>query len=301
MRTYRNFNRRNAWLYRNCKPLVRQYRRLQAICKDMSFVQPARCEIARKKKDNAFDLVQIETVNRCINDCAFCPVNRNEDPRPFREMDRKLFESVVIQMARIEYSGWLGLFSNNEPLLDPRLSQFAARARSMLPGAKIYIYTNGMLLTKDTFVELMQHLDYVVINNYTEDGTIIPAVHEVLAYVHRHPDYETRVVLAVIDKQAIRDTRGGLAKNRSRCWFLRAPCALPFKQLVIRPDGKVSLCCQDVLGAFTMGDLAHEEIMAVWRGDRYQEVRAMIEQGRNLIPYCSNCDFYSLHHSPVPL
>jgi radical SAM protein with 4Fe4S-binding SPASM domain len=301
MRIYRNYTKRKAWLYRNLKPLVRQYRRLQAIRKDILFVQSARSEIAGKKADGVFDLVQIETVNRCINDCAFCPVNRNADPRPYSLMDPSLFESIIGQMAHIKYNRWLGLFSNNEPLLDPSLPQLAAHARSMLPEAKIYIYTNGILLTTDAFVELMQHLDYMVINNYTEDGSIIPTVQQVLSYIHAHPEYESRVVLAVIDKLAIRDTRGGLAANRSRCWFLRAPCAMPFKQLVIRPDGKVSLCCQDVLGAFTMGDLTHQELMAVWRSALFREMRDILERGRNLIPYCGNCDFYSLPHNPVPL
>lgn len=34
-----------------------------------------------------------------------------------------------------------------------------------------------------------------------------------------------------------------------------ATCMLPFMQLIVRPDGKVSRCCQDALGRLPWGIL----------------------------------------------
>ena len=31
--------------------------------------------------------IEIETLNRCNNDCSFCPVSRGNDIRPYQKMD----------------------------------------------------------------------------------------------------------------------------------------------------------------------------------------------------------------------
>jgi biotin synthase-like enzyme len=50
-----------------------------------------------------FSYIEIETINRCNNDCAFCPVNRNDDPRPKAVMDDGLLRAIVSQLQDIDY------------------------------------------------------------------------------------------------------------------------------------------------------------------------------------------------------
>ena len=41
--------------------------------------------------------IEIETVNRCNNTCSFCPVNRNNDTRPYQKMTDEFFYSLIVE------------------------------------------------------------------------------------------------------------------------------------------------------------------------------------------------------------
>lgn len=240
-----------------------------------------------------FKLVQIETINKCNNDCNFCPANKNVDPRPSILMDRALFLFIIEQLREMEYSGCLELFSNNEPLLDNRIVEFSEIVRKALPSASIRIFTNGTLLTLEKFKKIIPYLDKLRIDNYSDDGrTLISPVERLYNVIKDKEEYKEKVEIVTIKKNAIRSTRGGLAKNRSKVYFLKSPCVYPFSQITIRPDGKVSLCCNDVYGNYTLGDLTKQTLSDVWNGGAYWSIRDELLRGRDHVPMCRNCDVF---------
>ncbi|MBQ9628758.1 MAG: SPASM domain-containing protein [Synergistaceae bacterium] len=89
-------------------------------------------------------------------------------------------------------------------------------------------------------------------------------------------------------------SRGGQSPNKLGNHDTRAVnimCALPFRQLIIRPTGEVSLCCNDALGKYTLGDLRTQTISEVWHSERYEAVRAeMIANARKNLKLCCECD-----------
>ena len=245
-----------------------------------------------------FTHVEVETVNRCNGECAFCPVNRKADPRPPVRIDEALFTDIVDQLASLRYAGTLGLYSNNEPLLDPRLVDFAAIARDKLPDAHIYITTNGSLLTPDLFRRLMPHLDRMVVNNYASTPAMHPNIREFHDFClsgegRRLIDGKT-VVISLRCREDVLSSRAGNSPNRrppSRP--PAASCVLPFSQFIVRPDGMVSLCCNDALGQVTLGDLNRQSMAEIWRGAAFADVRrAMAASGRSALPLCRACDFF---------
>ena len=61
--------------------------------------------------------------------------------------------------------------------------------------------------------------------------------------------------------------------------------------MVIRPDGKVSLCCNDALGHMTLGDLNESSVTEVWNGQGYKKIRKEMQMnGRKNLNLCKNCD-----------
>jgi radical SAM protein with 4Fe4S-binding SPASM domain len=66
----------------------------------------------------------------------------------------------------------------------------------------------------------------------------------------------------------------------------------PFYNLPIKPDGKISLCCNDALGKMTMGDLSKEGVLDIWLGSKYQQIRKAMLKGRKFISLCSSCDAF---------
>lgn len=127
-----------------------------------------------------FCTIEIETQNRCNNDCPFCPVNRNNDTRKPAVMKDELFYTIIDQLRAMDYHGNISLFSNNEPLLDGRILKFIEHAKKSLPNARHTLYTNGILLDTEKFSVLVKNLDALIIDNYDDNFELIPSVKKVL-------------------------------------------------------------------------------------------------------------------------
>ena len=242
-----------------------------------------------------FDHVEIETVNRCNGSCDFCPVSKRNDIREYAVMKDELFESIILQLAEINYAGRLALFSNNEPFLDPDILKRHKYAREKLPKARMHLFTNGTLLTIDRFKELILYLDELIIDNYQQDLKLIKPCQEIVSYCEEHPELNSKVTIVLRKPKEILSSRGGSAPNRKDIIsYKKDRCVLPYKQLIIRPDGKVSLCCSDALGQNTLGDLTKDSIMEVWDGQEFKAVRRALYEGRENWKYCQYCDFFSI-------
>lgn len=206
-------------------------------------------------------------------------------------MTPELCNSIMNQLAELDYTGRVALYSNNEPLLDPRIFEFAAQARRALPKAHVYVFTNGTLLTLEKFVRLIPNLDTLVIDVYYSGEEGLPEnIRPIVEYCTEHEELQTKVKIQLIDRHAIRNNRGCKSKNRCETHHFACPCDFPFIQLVIRPDGKVSLCCNDGTREYTMGDLKSERIVDVWRGEKFQRIREAGRNTRRATGKCLNCD-----------
>lgn len=245
------------------------------------------------KTNHMFHHIEIETINRCNMSCEFCPVNKNVDSREKKIMDEKLFKKIIDELADMNYSGRIALFSNNEPLLDDRIMEFHRYTRKKLPNARMHLFTNGTLMTLDIFKELAEILDELIIDNYNQDLKLIKPCEEIVEYCKEHPELIEKVTIDLRKPKEILTSRGGDAPNRKQKYADgTVKCILPFQQLVIRPDGKVSLCCNDPLGKCTLGDLSKESILDVWNGEPYKMVRNALINGRENFEHCKYCDTY---------
>lgn len=246
-------------------------------------------------KQVLFDHVEIETVNRCNGGCDFCPVSKKNDTREYKVMSRQLFEKIIDQLAEINYSGKIALFSNNEPFLDEDILDKHKYARERLPNARMHLFTNGTLLKLEWFIEIMNYLDELIIDNYQQELKLIKPCEEIVKYCEQHPELKKKVTIVLRKPHEILSSRGGDAPNRKNLVsYGEDRCILPYKQLIIRPDGKVSLCCNDPLGKNTLGDLSKESIMDVWYNDRFKMVRKCLYEGRKNWKHCEYCDVFSL-------
>lgn len=250
--------------------------------------------IAGQRPFPIFTKVEIETINRCNHTCVFCPVNKNVDKRPFKIMEPDLFNSIIKQLKELNYSASIGLFSNNEPLLDKRIVELCKITKEALPNAFLYLYTNGLLLTVKKLDELMPYLDKLIIDNYNDKRELVEPVKEIYRYCSKKSLYSGKLEIIMRKQKEHLTTRAGQSGNRSKIKPLKSPCIYPFCQLVIRPDGKISLCCNDALGKITMGDLTVDKIIDVWNGRNYGEVREKILKGRRYLDLCQSCDFIGL-------
>ena len=249
-----------------------------------------------KEKVPLFEFIEVETINRCNGMCSFCPVNKKVDPRIETKMEKGLFKKIIDELSSLNYSGELSLFSNNEPLLDERIIEFHKYAREKLPKARMHLFTNGTLLSLEIFLELMKYLDELIIDNYQQELKLLKPVAAINEYVSTHPELKEKVTIVLRKPHEILTSRGGDAPNRTNVQsYGDETCALPFEQMIIRPDGKVSLCCNDPLGRNTLGDVNNNSLQEIWYGDKYKMVRQCIAEGRKNWKQCEFCDTFYLY------
>lgn len=164
-----------------------------------------------------------------------------------------------------------------------------------MPNARMHMFTNGTLLTLDKFIALTDVLDELIIDNYHQQLKLIKPCEQIKEYCEAHPELKKKVTISLRKPQEILTSRGGTAPNRKELMdYGKERCVLPFKQMIVRPDGKISLCCNDALGRFTLGDAGKEGLLDIWYGSRFQMVRKCLYEGRQNWGNCKNCDTFMI-------
>lgn len=219
-----------------------------------------------------FKLVEIETINRCNGVCEFCGVSANAKQRPFAKMTETLFKKIIDELSELNYKGYLSLFSNNEPFLDERIVEFAKYARQKVPLVHHYLFTNGTVVTEEKYIEIMHYLDRMHVDVYIHPEDEEPEyVRNIKRWASRNR-FESKMSYQYVSPDCVRESRGGTAPNK-KSGSLEELCKLPLLQMVIRPDGKVSLCCNDALGQMTLGDVNEKSLQEIWFSDEYSLIR----------------------------
>ena len=263
---------------------------------DKNFINITRKEIQKCLEQENYPLpyaIEIETYNKCNGDCDFCPVNVKLDPRKHTKMSDELFYSIIQQLKELNYSNHISLYSNNEPLLDNRIFDFVEYAKKELPNATHFLFSNGLLMNLEKFKKLITNLDYMVIDNYYEgEEKLHKNIKEIAEYCLANEELLKKVKIQVIDKHMLRNNRAGNAKNRKQSYKIKSPCFHPYSQMVIRPTGQLSLCCNDALGQMTMGDLTKETLINAWNSEKYRTLRENMKLQRCPNTLCEKCDSF---------
>lgn len=240
-----------------------------------------------------FAHVEIETINRCNGICSFCPVNRRDDKRKLHKMSDELYEKIILELEELDYSGRIAPFSNNEPFLDEKIIERTRFMREHLPKAKLHMFTNGTLLTLEKYLQIIELLDDLVIDNYDENLELMESIKEIYQYCVEHPELIEKTSIVLRKPNEILTTRGGEAPNRKKQPdFSMIKCGVPYRQVIIRPTGEISLCCNDPLGRFTLGNVLEDKLIDIWHGKRFQEIRNLLKDGRGNLEHCKHCDYF---------
>lgn len=247
-------------------------------------------DIIAKEPFPLFNKIEIETINQCNNTCSFCPVNVFADIRVHKTMSMELFIKIISELKNTKYAGAINLFSNNEPLLDPFLLERLKYARINLPDAYIFIYTNGILLTPEKLLDLLPYTDYIHINNYHSKPELLNGHKKLQQVLMENNISEDKVEIHLRNKNECLSTRAGQAPNRIKKSNLESICILPFSQIVIRPDGNISFCCNDAYGQFSLGNVSTESLKDIWYGEKFEKNRINMLKGRLCQIPCDKCD-----------
>ena len=243
-------------------------------------------------KHKNIKLIQLETHNRCNNDCQFCPVSIGNEKREYHKMSEELFIKIMNNLSKMNYNQSISLFDNNEPFLDTRIVDFFRIAREKLPNAFHYIMTNGLVLSLEQFKESCKYLDMFLIDNYNNNDELNPKTKIIYDFCMQNPEYKEKTVILMRRKDEILTSRAGNSPNRQNTLKkIKNLCSLPYWQFHIRPDGKISLCCNDAWGQMTLGDLNNNTVEEIFNSQYYNKICKKLLKGRDKIKICEYCDY----------
>lgn len=256
-----------------------------------------------------FNHVFFELRSKCNNSCSFCPANIYADTREDITMPMDLYKKAIQELKELNFSGRVNFYLNNEPLIVKKLFEYIEYAVSQLDKArKFQILTNGLALTKEKSRQLLESgITSINVNWYHDnfESSLPKNIIEFKGMVKEFNQQKRKKVVLVIQRRKITEVltnRSGDApkKNNDRIIPLRGFCEYPFSQFAINPEGKVSLCCNDVYYKSVLGDIRKEKIGDIWNNRAFQNARKNLWDGnRGNLDMCKYCDHYGLQPGKI--
>jgi organic radical activating enzyme len=273
----------------------------------------------------------LEVTNRCNLACVMCHFHGRgvKRVRPIGDMSREIWEQVLDEIRGIGLPVSLVTHGAGEPLLHPDLLEILTEARK-IPRIRVGFMTNGMALTPQVsrrILDLGVHwlafsIDGVEPESHARyrkgsDLRLIDANIQALLRLKNERTSKTPALLfnmvslpelepqrdAYVEKWLPHAEQVMISAYRPIGWRRlpqtrrpspRRPCPNPFRQLVISWQGTTGLCCEDIHCEVITGDVRHQSITEIWRGEPISRVRSAHLEGRfNDIPFCVPCDTWA--------
>ena len=269
--------------------------------------------------------VQIELAEGCNLRCTFCGLSgiREQKEHDFKFMDAATLSVFVEEMVQANWNPRIEFAMHGEPTMHPDPAKMVGLVRALSPGWSIMMTSNGGGLLKkpgpvhNISALFAAGLNVLALDDY-EGANIVPKIRDALARDWSGHDHSGPTIY-----EYPRDTVGnphtrrrpgdkhlvfiqdiGAAKTGTHSSLnnhagagappldapLAARCAKPFRELSVRWDGRVAVCCNDWRGAYQCGSVVHDGVEAVWNGPAMGAARRMLYHSNRDFGPCTGCD-----------
>lgn len=276
--------------------------------------------------------IQIEPTEGCNLRCSFCGIrgirestgNRVALSGPYKFMQPATAAALAAQVASLGWNPRIEFAMHGEPTANPELPAIVRAVRSYLPRVPVMLTTNAIPLLSGwpgSVIELFQAgVDTIGVDDYKPYkaresvlGTRVPGV-RVLRYpqdgnaasIHRRPvNGERRLVLVeALDEADI----GNHSKVGNHAGAAFPPdtraagkrCAKPFREMSVRWDGSVAICCNDWRGTFKLGNVNTNGVAAIWWAPAMEAARRHLYRGRRVFAPCQGCTHTTYRNGLLP-
>lgn len=204
-------------------------------------------------------------------------------------MDQEVFEKILYDLRAINYSKLIGPFVNNEPLMDKRIDSFIRMISHILPSASSYLFSNGDLLDKERLHGLFDAgLQKVIISVHS--GERVSFYREMLEYFggKRVAIYD---VLNLNKEKSFHNRGGSITSEIVNQDKSEGSCVLPFRQVIVNPDGDICLCCCDFYYEAVFGNVKNSSLVDIFmNNEKLNEIREhLCKKSRKGLVLCENC------------
>lgn len=290
------------------------------------------------KQDAPFAL-QIELSEGCNLYCDFCGLQgiRTQKEKNFKFMTVENAKNIAKQIAANEWNPRIEFAMHGEPTMNPDYIKIVKVFRKHLPGRQLMMTSNGGGLLRPPgvfeslrelfdaglnvfafdayeYVKIKDKIDPILFANTEEFRSFDSTAFEVHAYPqepkwspHNRYGHKARVFIRVEDISVAKAGTHSTLNNHCGSGSpglkepLKARCAKPFRELSIRWDGEVAICCNDWRGVYQCGNVVKDGLAAVWNGHEFMSARRYLMQGdRAALKPCDVCDAKSYRVGLLP-
>lgn len=271
--------------------------------------------------------IQVEPVQGCNLGCDFCGIHAigyQQKQRGLDFMELSTAQSVARQAAELGWNPRIEFAVHGEPTLHPDLSGLVKAFRDELPGAYLLITSNGGGLLTDTITKVQELFDAglntLALDDYESNKIVQRVLHniggDVLFDVFDYPKNRSasphtrhngqRVVIIEDLGNAKSGTHSSIHNSAGDAFPLDYSkegkrCAKVFREISVRWDGNVAICCNDWSGTFKVGNVITDGLNSVWHHPRMYAARAALYAGERsaLIP-CHGCNATTYRNGLLP-
>jgi 2-deoxy-scyllo-inosamine dehydrogenase (SAM-dependent)/8-amino-3,8-dideoxy-alpha-D-manno-octulosonate transaminase len=252
-----------------------------------------------------FERLEIESVSNCNRDCWFCPRSYDRSgtylnaagERTFEAMPTGMVLNILEQAQALGFAGEVTFHFFSEPLLDERNPSFAREARRR--GMRPFLHTNGDVLRNNAALceEVKAVYDHIVVGVYDyENEEELQSEKAFWLSTLAGADLRFSYIAAA-------GARGAPNLGVPRAWvppdarmtlpdlvFDHAPCSRPLQRMLIRYDGRIANCCEDMKAEFELGSVYEHTLEELWFSSRHVEVvRDLLAGRRARYELCKRC------------
>jgi len=252
---------------------------------------------------------------------------KNSHPYKFLGWGTALVIAKGIQKAQREYK-WnprIEMAMHGEPTMNPEYRDIVALLREQLPRTHLQMTTNGGGLLKGDLSQNINNLmdaglNVLLLDNY-EGIKICDKVIEVYkgphpllfypqdkkANPHRRRKPTDHDIVITQDIAAASRGNHATINNHAGAAFPRnnraegKRCAKVFREMSIRQDGNVAICCNDWPGYYRCGSvLRGVSLEELWQNDAFLAARKKLYHGQRNFGPCDGCDALSYRPGLLP-
>lgn len=272
--------------------------------------------------------VQLEPVEGCSLACSFCGIQsirkngadamratHGKNSAPYCFMDIGVVRKIARDTKLLDWNPRWEFAMHGEPSMHPNLPLLVRAVRAFHKTAYILVTSNGSgLFAGDRLSELMAEGvntlaldDYVHAPNWV-DRAVQKNIELDSPYpVYRYPENKAHSPhtrhsgqkIVVVKDISVNTTGTHQLTNQGGNSFTsndsmaHARCAKPFRELSVRWDGNVALCCDDWPGRYKVGNILEMDLHELWNHPKFEAARRKLYAGQRDFGPCKGCDVRS--------
>jgi radical SAM protein with 4Fe4S-binding SPASM domain len=246
-----------------------------------------------------FTNLEINICGICNRKCFFCPkANRKLFPNKKEYMSLEFYETLLKELAGVNFKGRLSFCGLSEPLMHRKLLDLVKITKQYCPDCFLDILTNGDFSTVENTQALFEAgLDNMKVSMYDGPEQIphFTKIRQECGLSDKQFVIRERYLSADKNFGLTINNRGGSVNLQQYNIVplkepLKRSCYYPFHKLIIDYDGDVMICPCDWEKKLVVGNLNKNNIFELWDSDVMKDVRLRLINKDRSKPPCTQCD-----------